>query len=254
MVSLSPNRFNMNTGAQYMDEILGDSSAVSHNIASDIEPILSTTGYSHFKKLNTILAYSLHLAISVCISIIGLILAAVWPEERKGEAYFIMTCLRVAFWLITFLFDHLIRQRHNDLRLNGYHNFHRNVIRHNGISLTVVSGWNTLLLMVQALLHHYYGTQLWNSWFTPITCIAMFQISETVILITTHSTYIVKVYQFNKTAVCPDALVGTNVVAGSLGLMQPGGNADLIAYLKDHNQKLNQKLHQMQISNARITH
>ena len=40
-----------------MDEILGDSSAVSHNIASDIEPILSTTGYSHFKKLNTVLAY-----------------------------------------------------------------------------------------------------------------------------------------------------------------------------------------------------
>ena len=87
----------------------------------------------------------------------------------------------------------MIRQRHNDLRLNGYHNFHRNVIRQNGISLTVVSGWNTLLLMVQALLHHYYGTQLWNSWFTPITCIAMFQISETVILITTHSTYIGRV-------------------------------------------------------------
>ena len=37
------------------------------------------------------------------MSIIGLILAAVWPYEKKGEAYFIMTCLRVAFWLITFV-------------------------------------------------------------------------------------------------------------------------------------------------------
>lgn len=38
-----------------MDEILRNPTA--SNIASDIEPILSTTGYTNFKKLNTVLAY-----------------------------------------------------------------------------------------------------------------------------------------------------------------------------------------------------
>lgn len=33
-----------------------------------------------------------------------------------------------------------------------------------------------------------------------------------------------KVYKFNKNANSPDALIGTNTSAGSLGLMQPGGN------------------------------
>ncbi|XP_037806405.1 transmembrane protein 192 [Lucilia sericata] len=261
MVSLNPNRFNMNTSAQYMDDVLGESSAVSNSMGSDVEPILSSGGNGNFKKLNTIAAYSIHLVVSVIISFVGILLSALWSEEKRGEAYFIMTCLRVAFWLLTFLFDHMIRGRHNELRMNGYHDFHRSIVRLNGVSLNIVSAWNTILLMVQALLHHFYGTQEWDSWFTPVTCIAMFQISETLVLVTTHSTYIVKVYKFNKNSSCPDALAGTNMVAGSLGLMQPGGNvaellekqADLISYLKDHNQKLNQKLHHMQLT-ARTTH
>lgn len=261
MVSLQPNRFNINTGAQYMDEVLGESSTVSNSMGSDTEPILTSGGNGNFKKLNTVAAYSVHLLISTIISFVGILLTAVWPEEKRDEAYFIMTCLRVAFWLITFLFDHLIRKQHNELRMNGYHDFHRRMVMQNGISLNVVSAWNTVLLMVQALLHHYYGAELWDSWFTPITCIATFQLSETLVLVTTHSCYIVKVYRFNKDTNYPDALVGTNIAAGSLGLMQPGGNvaellekqADLIAYLKDHNQKLNQRMHQMQL-NARISH
>ncbi|KAM7360499.1 transmembrane protein 192 [Cochliomyia hominivorax] len=254
MVSLNPNRFNMNTGAQYMDEVLGDSNTTGAiNIERDIEPILGSVGTSSSKKLKTVVAYSIHLIISVIISFVGILLSAIWPEEKRSEAYFIMTCLRVAFWLITFLFDRFVCKRHNDLRINGYHDFHRSLVRHNGVSLNIVSAWNTVLLMVQALLHHYYRENIWDSWFTPITCITMFQISETIILITTHSTYIVKVYRFNKNSTLPDALAGTNMVAGSLGLMQPGGNvaellekqADLISYLKDHNHELNQKLHSL---------
>lgn len=76
--------------------------------------------------------------------------------------------------------------------MGGYHDFHRNISRQNGVSLNIVSAWNTVLLMVQALLHHFYAEQVWDSWFTPITCIAMFQISESIILVTTHGTYIGK--------------------------------------------------------------
>ena len=51
----------------------------------------------------------------------------------------------------------------------------------------------------------------------------------------------------------PDALQGINSVTGSLGLVQRGADvtellekqADLIQYLQDHNQKLNQKLMMM---------
>lgn len=76
--------------------------------------------------------------------------------------------------------------------MNGYHEFHRSMVVHNGIALNVVSAWNTLLLLVQALLHHYNGNIMWNTWFTHITCIVAFQLSETIILITTHGCYIGK--------------------------------------------------------------
>ncbi|XP_005178518.1 transmembrane protein 192 [Musca domestica] len=256
MASLLPNRAGSASGAQYMDEAFVDS-----RIMTDVEPILASSGDGNFKKLQTIPVFSIHLCVSVIISFVGIGLAVSWPEEKRGEAYFIMTSLRVAFWLVTFLFDHLIRKRHNDLRMNGYHDFHRSMVMHNGIALNVVSAWNTLLLLVQALLHHYYGNVMWNTWFTPVTCIVSFQLSETFILMTTHGCYMVKVYKFNKNANAPDALMGTDSSAGSLGLMQPGGNvaellekqADLIAYLKDHNQTLNQKLHHMQL-HTRVTH
>lgn len=63
-----------------------------------------------------------------------------------------------------------------------------------------------------------------------------------------------KVRKFNKAKLSPDVLRGADRAGGSLGLMQPGGDtaellekqADLIAYLRDHTHKLNQKLHQMQ--------
>lgn len=63
-----------------------------------------------------------------------------------------------------------------------------------------------------------------------------------------------KVRKFNKAKLSPDVLRGADRAGGSLGLTQPGGDtaellekqADLIAYLRDHTHKLNQKLYQMQ--------
>ncbi|XP_061397012.1 transmembrane protein 192-like [Musca vetustissima] len=227
---------------------------------ADVEPILASSGDGFFKKLPTIPVFSIHLSLSVTISFVGIALSVSWPEELHNKAYFIMTCLRVTFWLITFLFDHLVRKRHNDLRMNGYHDFHRTITMHNGVALNVVSAWNTILLLTQALLHHLEGSFVWNSWFTPISCMVALQVAETIILMATHGCYIAKVFKFNKNANAPDALMGTNTSSGSLGLMQPGGNvaellekqADLIAYLKDHNQTLNQKLHHMQL-NTRVS-
>lgn len=44
---------------------------------------------------------SLHLVVSTIISIVGIVLAATWPESKKCEAYFIMIYMRCAWWLLT---------------------------------------------------------------------------------------------------------------------------------------------------------
>ncbi|XP_054084507.1 transmembrane protein 192 isoform X1 [Zeugodacus cucurbitae] len=273
MVSLGQN-FNGNRSAQYM---MGDnrSSITPSNDAAGVsagsfgsdteellDPVLSSNTDGTFKSLKTIPAFSIHLLISTVISFIGIVLAFAWPEDKRCEAYFIMLYLRATFWVITFLFDHLIKKHHDDLRMNGYHEFHRATAVQKSIPLNVVSLWNSMLLAVQAGIHHYYGVNFWQhcaeGFLSPVTYIAAFNTLETLVLSATHGCYITKVRKFNKSAPPPDALRGGNNASGSLGLMQPGGNtsellekqADLIAYLKDHNQKLNQKLHQMQL-NAR---
>ncbi|CAD6995941.1 transmembrane protein 192 [Ceratitis capitata] len=273
MVSLGQS-FNANRGAQYMN--MGDNSAsiAGHaivgvdtgNFGNDAEelldPVLSSNDDGSFKSLKTIPAFSIHLLISTVISFIGIVLAFAWPEDKRCEAYFIMLYLRATFWLITYLFDHLIKKHHDDLRMNGYHEFHRATAVQKSIPLNVVSLWNSMLLAVQAGIHHYYGVNFWEhcaeGFLSPVSYIAGFNALETLVLGATNGSYISKVHKFNKSAPPPDALKGSNNASGSLGLMQPGGNtaellekqADLIAYLKDHNQKLNQKLHQMQL-NAR---
>lgn len=228
--------------------------------AGDMDPILASNADGAFKPLKTIPAFGIHLLISTVISFVGILLAAAWPDEKRCEAYFIMLYLRAAFWVITFLFDHLIKRHHDELRLNGYHEFHRATAMQKGIPLSIVSLWNSMLLAVEALIHHYYGENFWQHCATgmlsPIVYVTAFNVVETVVLAATHGCYIAKVFKFNKSAYPPDALRGSNDTSGSLGLMQPGGNtaellekqADLIAYLKDHNQKLNQKLHQLQLS------
>ncbi|XP_037944689.1 transmembrane protein 192 [Teleopsis dalmanni] len=250
--------------------ITGESSmgSVPNDQQSLVDPVLSTNDTGTFKPLKTIPAFSIHLFISTIISFVGILLAAVWPPEKRCEAYFIMLYLRATFWVITFVFDHVIKKYHDDLRINGYHEFHRATAMQKGIPLNIVSLWNSVLLAVQAMLQHYYGEQFWShcmaGFLSPITYVAAFNLAETIVLAATHSCYISKVFKFNKAQQPPDALRGLNNLNGSLGLTQPGSTtaellekqADLIAYLKDHNQKLNKKLHQMQL-NARtvnLTH
>jgi len=231
-------------------------------------PILSSNPDNGFKRLKTIPVFSVHLLISTTISLTGIILAFVWPPEKRCEAYFIMLYLRATFWVITLIFDHIVKRHHENLRLNGYHDFYRATNMHKGVPLYIVSLWNSALLAVQALMHYYYGDDFGKhclaDYFSPIFYINAFNIVETIILSLVHGSYIAKVHKFNRSAKLPDALRGMDNASGSLGLMQPGGGtaellekqADLIAYLRDHTQKLNEKLHQMQL-NARtinLTH
>ncbi|KAH8272045.1 hypothetical protein KR018_011214 [Drosophila ironensis] len=222
-----------------------------------LDPVLFSNDNGSY-KLKTVPAFSLHLLISTIISIVGIVLAAGFPEEKRCDAYFIMLYLRASFWVITFLFDHFVKKQHDNLRLKGYHDFHRDTSMQKGIPLQLVSLWNSTLLAVQALIHHYYGLNFWEhcaaGWLSPVSYVTAFTVAENMVLAVTHSFYIDKVRRFNNANLAPDALRGMDRAGGSLGLVQPGGDtaellekqADLIAYLRDHTHKLNQKLHQMQ--------
>lgn len=179
-----------------------------------------------------------------------------------------MLYLRAAFWIVTYLFDHLVRKHHEKLRLDGYHDFHRTVESHKGIPLQIVSLWNTFLLAIQALIQHYYGDAFGEKCLvvgllSPIVYISAFSGLETIVLAIVNGSYIAKVVRFNRTASPPDALQDNRGFSGgSLGLTQRGlstaelleKQADLIKYLKDHNLKLNQKIMQMNAQVRTITY
>lgn len=244
--------------------------------------------------MNHTIHSSLHLLISTIISIFGILLAATWPAEKRCEAYFILLYVRAAFWLVTFvwyliccgnstrshcfslqLFDYIVKYHHEQLRLNGYHDFSKATESHKSIPLQIVSLWNTVILAVSAGMQHYYGDLFVEkcvaSYLSPLVYIVAFTVVETLIFFIVHGLYINRVLKFNsgsslsfikKKQTCffiiaakmpPDALQGINTVTGSVGLMQRGADvtellekqADLIQYLQQKQQNLNQKIMQM---------
>lgn len=80
--------------------------------------------------------------------------------------------------------------------MNGYHEFHKEIAVHKTIPLYLVSLWNTAILLVQALLQHYYGTDFvahcLDTILSPIVYISMFSGVESLILLVVYSSYIGK--------------------------------------------------------------
>lgn len=117
---------------------------------------------------------------------------------------------------------------HNQLRVNGYHDFHNATKAHKSIPLTIVSLWNSTILAVAAGLQHYYGEgffeRCFESYFSPVVYVTAFTVAETLIFFIVHGTYIKRVGDFNNAKLPPDALQGINTAAGSVGLMQRGAD------------------------------
>lgn len=155
------------------------------------------------------------------------------------------------------IFDYIIKYNHDQLRLNGYHDFHRATRNHKSIPLQIVSLWNTALLAVTAGIHQYYGDRFIekcvSSYLNPLVYVVGFTVTETLIFFIVHGSYINRVVKFNAAKMPPDALQGISTVTGSVGLMQRGADvtellekqADLIQYLQQKQQNLNQKIMQM---------
>lgn len=188
----------------------------------------------------------------------GIVLAASWPNSKRCEAYFIMLYLRGAFYLITVIFNYLVSKLHSKLRLDGYHDFHREMQNHHTIPMAIVNLWNSTILAVSAGLAHFYGVNFFEkcieSYLSPIIYIVAFQVTETIIFFFVHGFYISKVVHFNNMRLAPDAMRGSiSTSTGSVGLVHSQSEvndllekqSDLIDYLRDHVTRLNQKLQQL---------
>ncbi|CAG9798147.1 unnamed protein product [Chironomus riparius] len=222
-------------------------------------PVLSAENTSRAKKLGTVPHFSIHLLISTAISITGIVLAALWPDYKRCEAYFIMLYLRAGFYVITVIFDYLVKSHHKQLRLNGYHDFLRDMGEHHTVPLRIVNLWNSTILAVAAGLHHYYGEDfmakcLATIVYTPLFYLTAFNVTESLIFYFVHGSYIARVVKFNNLQLSPDAMRGSSSsTVGSLGLVHSQSEvtdllekqSDLIEYLRDHCNRLNQKLQQM---------
>lgn len=204
------------------------------------------------------LLYSIHLLISTIISIVGIVLATSWPESKRCEAYFIMLYLRGCFYVITWIFDFLVKSKHEQLRLDGYHEFSREMRYHHTIPMQIVNLWNSVLLTVTAGLAHYYGPEIFSKCekqlLGPTSYLVGFNVAETLLFLIVHGTYITKVVRFNNLQLAPDAMRGQSLTTqGSLGLVHSQSEvnellekqSDLIEYLRDHVNRLNQKLQQL---------
>lgn len=187
----------------------------------------------------------------------GIVLAATWPDSKQCEAYFIMLYLRASFYVVTVIFDSLVKCHHQQLKLNGYHDFHREMKNHHTIPMAIVNLWNSALLAVTAGLAHYYGPGIFekceHQLLGPALYVVAFNVAETLIFFIVHGTYIAKVVRFNRANLSPDALRGSISTQGSLGLVHSQSEvnellekqSDLIEYLRDHVNRLNQKLQQL---------
>ena len=105
-----------------------------------------------------------------------------------------MLYLRGAFWLITLFVDHFVKHKHEAMRLNGYHDFHKETSTHKSVPFYVVSLWNSVILTVQALMQQFYGDHFGEkcieTLFSPVIYITLFNILENIVLAGVNGSYI----------------------------------------------------------------
>jgi len=215
----------------------------------------------YFGHLETTHLAAFHLLVSLAIFVTGVKLELNGTGDHSCRTYFILLYIRCAYWALTYFLDLMITRRHRQIRRYGYHEFYRqNILNYTNAPFNIVSLWNTIIFLIQTLMQQKYGVEFplhcQRSIRSPITYVCMFCGLETILLIFVHGTYIIKVWQFNRTTRLPDALRDTDrPFIGSLGITTDDARvaellekqADLIYYLKELNYHLNKKL--IQLSN-----
>ncbi|RZC04995.1 transmembrane protein 192 [Asbolus verrucosus] len=253
MVSLSRS-FNTNSGgATFFSESgnMGDSEY--------LQPILES--YGTFRPLNTAPIFSIHLISTLVLEIAAIVFAVQHPDEKnKCREYFIIIYAHAGLWFLTLILDQVARKKHYNLRILGYLEFYQKTQVHYRLPLYIVSLWNAIMMLIQALMQQYYPDNfaekcIKGGTMSPIGYLCAFITFEFCLIAGININYIVKVWRFNKQKAPPDVQkeewnACISPEATEIGSPMTGEKlydflqkqADLIRFLREHNAKLGEKL------------
>ncbi|XP_012273784.1 transmembrane protein 192 isoform X2 [Orussus abietinus] len=229
------------------------------------EPVWSSEDQESFQKLNTVPIAIIPLVMGISLEITGIVLALCMEEQSKCDTYFILLYLHCVYWLVVMLADHALKSKHNTLRMAGYLDFYQSTYRHIRIPFFIVSLWNTTYLLLAAIFHHTHKTDYdmycrSSKWITPVNYVLVFTSLELItIIVPVYIYYIKRVVRFNRMRLPPDVMCeewltsctqDSYTGSGEVGYRPRGSNvnellekqADLIRYLKGHNDVLSAQM------------
>ncbi|XP_060532095.1 transmembrane protein 192 [Cylas formicarius] len=256
MVSLSRS-FNTNSaGATFFSE------SVNMEEREHLQPILDS--YGVFKPIKTIPIFSFHLMFTFVLNIIAIVYSVLHPDEKsKCREYFIIIYIHIALWFLTIFLHFVAKHYHHQLRMNGYLEFYKKTECSISLPLLVVSLWSISLMFVQTLMQHYYPDDfaekcLKNDGMSPIHYLCGLITVEFFAIARININYMVDVARFNKEKPPPDVQRNDWAAVSSpdtlhqneVGYRELGDKvqdllekqADLIRYLKEHNNRLSEKV------------
>lgn len=228
-----------------------------------LQPVLGTDVAQKFKPLTTVAVITLELFLSVAMLVAAVVLGVVWPQDMDRCApYFVTLYIHAAFWCVSLIVDNHVKQKHHQIRVNGYLEFYQQIHGHGQIPFYIVCLWNAVLLVLNTVFHHLYNDfrqQCSVSGFSkPVNYLSIFIAVETAVLACVIITYVCKVIQFNRSTPPPDvqreewmtSFIQDSYSGGEVGYRDSGDHisdllekqADLIRYLKDRNARLSHKI------------
>ncbi|XP_050514076.1 transmembrane protein 192 [Diabrotica virgifera virgifera] len=255
MVSLSRS-FNTNSGgATFFSE------SVNMDDRQHLQPILDS--YGGFKPLKTVSLFSVHLLVIFILDLLAIGYAVKHPDEKsRCREYFVVIYLHIGLWFATLIVDQVAKCQHHGLRLNGYLDFYHQTRLHISLPFYIVSLWSVALMFVQALMQHFYPDDfaercVKGGSLSPMSYLCAIITLETCLIFGVNVNYIAKVIKFNKHKPLPDVqkedwistTAPDTVTQNEVGYSQLGGKiydllekqADLIRFLKEHNELLAKK-------------
>ncbi|EFA05885.1 transmembrane protein 192 [Tribolium castaneum] len=253
MVSLSRS-FNTNSGGATFFSESGNMGDPEH-----LQPILES--YGTFRPLNTVPVFSLHLLFTLALEIVAIVFAVQHPDEKyKCREYFIIIYIHAGLWFLTLIVDQIARRKHYNLRILGYLEFYNKTHIHHRLPLYVVSLWNAVIMIIQAIAQQFYPDNfaekcINGGTMSPIGYLCALITFEFCLIAGININYIFKVQRFNKQKAPPDVQreewnASMSPEATEIGSPLRGEKlydflqkqADLIRFLKEHNAKLGEKL------------
>ncbi|XP_044738045.1 transmembrane protein 192 [Chrysoperla carnea] len=230
-------------------------------MATDDEELMPQI--KEFRPLRTIIPMIIELLFITGLEVSSIILIVRQERDEKCLSYFILLYLHAAHWFITVIIDFILKYEHHLVRTNGYLEFYRSTLNHHRYPFYIVSLWTTTLSIIQTLIQHFYLDNLEShclnaGYLRPLTYYCSIITLEFLLLFVIIVNYIIKVYQFNKLQPLPDVQREewafnsnqSNFIINEIGHGIQGGHvddllekqADLIQYLREHNDKMNEKI------------